>query len=389
MPAVVEVLTLAPVLVASDPEAGPVVAQSSRELDVVVAAIGCGDRASLPGTLAMTASALRELVVLTMNERDVLRDAARVEGPLVRREEAPGMIEVTTIYDAYMGMERVRNLSGAAQAAAAVEDLAVLFADMATAVPVLDDVSALVEFTKRVLAPLPLNRCAVPSRRGEQRGTFVPAPQRWKLGHHVYGLSCRHAAAEIALARRCCDIGDYLAAAQAIERAVPMTRALTAAMVHAANISSAEYLATVRPTMAPPDLDVELTGGMNLDYRRYKGSLRDLVAWTEGRTFWDLHADGSTRGLALQLDRLLMADLLDWDRHIELTARLVGGAAALHERQDRSAVMSLRELQYESLLCYVHLLEHGRQISGYITRPNPSATGRPLVNGNGNIGSAP
>ena len=141
-------------------------------------------------------------------------------------------------------------------------------------------------------------------------------------------------------------------------------------MVQAANISSAEYACQVRHTMSANALGVELTGGMNLDYLSYKRSLHALVATLGERGFFDLLADPATRTLAHHLDQLLLADLLDWDRHIELTARLVGAGAALHQREDSSAVMTLRTHQYRAILSYGHLLEHGDQILRYFIPGN-------------------
>lgn len=356
-------LTLAPTAVAVNPVPGPPTAPSMDAIERIRTCIRSTGRRDLPAALRAGAAVLWALAAATEDVRIAGEAAAAAEALAVRSAEVPEMAKETTIYFTYFSILHTESASPVQVAASAAPVFASLLDDLVTAPPVLDDVLALLRLADLILAPIahlvPSGAVALAMPgTGEVPPNLGPLG-RWHLGHRIYSFACRAAAAELMLARTSFAARDVYVAADAIERAVPLVRALTAGMVHASNISSDEYLTLVRPTMTADALEVELTGGQNIDYRRYKGSLHQLVAGFGDRTFWDLYDDEATGYLAHHLDHLLATDLLDWDRHVELTARLVGGAAALHEREDGSAVISLRGHQRRAVAAYGHLLEHG------------------------------
>lgn len=273
------------------------------------------------------------------------------------REPAWGIsVEDTITYDAYFGVTRVSTLGTEDLGIGEAPCFGALFRDLIDVRPVADDVHALLRLADTILRGDAL--------AGSYRSCFTEAPSaigpldRWKLGHRVYALACRSSAVELDRAAELLVTEDMTGASASIEEAAEHVRAITAGMVHAAAIAADEYINVVRLTMAPPVLPVGLTGAMNLDYGAYKTSIDALLRLLEPSTFRQLAAVDER--LAAAVDHLLNVDLVDLERHIELTHRLVGGRAALHENDGQSAVQALRAMYVVRLRRYGPLLRHGR-----------------------------
>ncbi|MGW8354301.1 Rieske 2Fe-2S domain-containing protein [Streptomyces wedmorensis] len=258
------------------------------------------------------------------------------------------------IYDAYFGVARAAQLSAAPAVASAAPTLRALAADLLHAPLTPDDAAGLAEFAAGFLttsraevshAPLVIREAI-----GEDQALPACTPQtRWRLGHRVYALANRSAAAALAAAGTLLKRGDLTGTVAQLRQAVKHVRALTAAMHLAAAMSADSYRASVRPTMAPPALSIELTGAMNVDHASYRSALMTFLA-----RYSTLHAEAKIHSpdLALSLEQVLHADLNDLEAHIGLTYRLIGEVPALDEHADGSAVQALRGLYLRRVVAY-------------------------------------
>lgn len=316
--------------------------------------------------------ALSTLAESSIELRASLRPQAADESHKIRSVEAGEGTAHATIYDDYFGIVRVKSLAPDELRAAAAPLFATFLQDLAGVLPVPDDVDALLRFTSTIFSRELISLPATPRAENPDWMPLGPVA-RWKLGHRVYAFASRAAAAELGSALTWLSSNQPGPAAGCINRAGEHLRAITAAMVHAAEISSPQYLSIVRPSMAAPPLDVELTGGMNLDYRAYKMAIVALVESVAGRTFRALAR--TSRALAFAIDDLLHVDLVDLERHIELTHRLVGARPALHENPGESAVQTLRAMYVERLRLYGPLLRHGH-VTASVLGPKPTTPTR-------------
>ncbi|MGH3428183.1 MAG: hypothetical protein ACRD3Q_18945, partial [Terriglobales bacterium] len=181
--------------------------------------------------------------------------------------------------------------------------------------------------------------------------------QRWIIGHHVYFMLNIRAAAMLRLALQALSRGDESATVSCINTAVMYARGFTAAMAHASAISPKCYQDQIRPTMAPPDTSVPLTGRMHKEHRAYRSALGQLLA-----ALSEPYSALAERSPALAEARevLLDADLVDIERHILLAGSLVGGEPSLVRNRTRdSAVSMLREMRTLRAAQYYPLVRSG------------------------------
>jgi hypothetical protein len=201
----------------------------------------------------------------------------------------------------------------------------------------------------------------------EDRATDAPGPtrygsagtglQRWIIGHHMYFMLNVRGAATLHLALQALSRGDEIAAVECINTALVYARGFTAAMAHASAISAKCYQEQIRPTMAPPDTSVPLTGRMHKEHRAFRSALAQLLGVLPEP--YPIMAERSPE-LAAAREALLDADLIDIERHILLAAELVGSEPSLvrgHKRD--SAVSILREMRMLRAAQYCPFVRNG------------------------------
>lgn len=321
-------------------------AQALHELSV---ACSSGDDDRIDHATSAVRGALARYVAATASARTALGARADDEGPGVRSREIGGAdqadgrpgpdLEETDLYDGFFRVRRVGAADAADLAVAAAPTVLAFVGDLRAASIVPDDAVFLCRLGERLLRggdTAPDTFAQVPDD-----GVLAPSA-RWRLGHHLFAHASRLGANQLKAAADAIATQDWPGAVTALADATASVRAVTAAMEYASAMTSAQYVAEVRPTMQPPTCDPELTGGMNLDYRAYRSGLERVIEvagdWPADRL---LDVDVNA---ALAIDEFLSTDLLDLERHIALAHRLVGTAAALHQRQTESAVEDLRSL---------------------------------------------
>ncbi len=323
-----------------------------------------------PDWTGLTAE-LQRVTDATSATRQALGERAAKESAEVRRSEAPDSFDDTTAYDRYFRVDRVADWTCDERVAAAAPALTALVGDLPSVGLPDGDKATLLEFGARVMAaqraPAPARGSAVepiptPSRLGPL--------ERWRLGHHLFALANRDLATELtrfaeAMERPAALGGRELTGAQA------QLRSVTASMEYASALSSAQYVAQVRPTMEPPHTDVELSGKMNRDYSASKRALSNLLDGALAA-----HDAGSLRnldvGLGRAVEELLSLDLLDFERHIALAHRLVGVLPAL-DTNDGSAVHDLRALYLRRLVRYLPFVSTSGHLRAALDLPASEA----------------
>lgn len=320
----------------------------------------------LAGQLLVTASGhLLAAARVCQDEGAAARSAAAAAHPGVVAKEAPnGMQRATLVYDEYFGLARAETATPLQVLVAAAPTVAGMALDLSRASISSDLKAALAReaaLMASVAAPaggLP-NDAALPASPG--RELELDPLVRWKIGHRLFGLTCRAVADTIRMADRSLARGDAEEAAAKLSEAAWRFYSVTAAMEYASACSSRSYVRSIRPTMAPPALAVELAGSMNLDYRVLKKSLMLLLGKLD-RPYTALRRD--TPALAVARDELLHADLADHEHHIALAFRLVGAQPALDETDQGSAVQTLRAMHQDLLGRYGPMLRHGYITAG-------------------------
>ncbi|MEH1014690.1 hypothetical protein V6U90_16460 [Micromonospora sp. CPCC 206060] len=286
--------------------------------------------------------------------------------PVEGAEQLPPPVPVHSDYF------RVRHtaLTPEQQAAQAVVNTFRTLADLRLTMLEINDVLA--ELTSmaallELLRPEPDPAAGVPAERANGRVTeqswFEPTGDwldRWFLVHHFYFLLNVHTADEL---RRACELveaGDDAAATRALTSAATLIRGFTAAMIHSGALPARYYQEVIRPTMAPPFVRINLTGVMQLEHRRYRAAVDELL-----RVLPEPYADMyvSRPQLAAARDEVLEADLLDLERHVTLAAVLVGNDRSLVQpgKIAQNATSMLREMRHLRATKYCPLMQFGDQ----------------------------
>lgn len=200
---------------------------------------------------------------------------------------------------------------------------------------------------------------------------------RWFLAHHLYFLFNVYAAAELKRATTEVVTGSEDAAGTTLARAAELVRAFTAGMLHSGAMTARYYLEVVRPTMSPPHVPVNLTGVMQLEHRRYRAALNQLLAALP-EPHDALHARHPE--LAATRDELLEADLVDMERHVIVAAVLVGGERSLVQpgTTTQNATSTLRKMRHMRAASYRDMMRFGDTWTGGHDTPAtvPQSDGR-------------
>ncbi|MFI9099109.1 hypothetical protein ACIGXA_01190 [Streptomyces fildesensis] len=185
---------------------------------------------------------------------------------------------------------------------------------------------------------------------------------RWVITHHFYFVLNLAAADAVSRAITGLADGDRDAAFDALQESIAYVRGFTAAMIHSGDMSAPCYDAKVRPTMQPPAVPVALTGRTQPEHKAFRKAMRNLVK-VSAQPFAELAATDPE--LALARDALLEADLQDIERHISVTAGLVGDDRSIvqGEASAESAVGVLRTMRHSRAELYRDLMRFGDTVT--------------------------
>ncbi|MFI1026992.1 hypothetical protein [Streptomyces sp. NPDC020951] len=229
----------------------------------------------------------------------------------------------------------------------------------------LNDRAAEVRAMLHVLEGLAPDDGAPAPHQGARAMPYVPGKDeltRWIVTHHFYFVLNLAAADAVSRAITALSAADRPAATAALREAVVYVRGFTAAMMHSGDMSAPCYDAEVRPTMAPPAVPVALTGRTQPEHRAYRKAMRALVRVCP-EPFAELAA--ADPELARARDALLDADLLDIERHVIVTAALVGDDSSIVQEHEsaESAIATLRTMRHTRAETYRDLMRFGDPVT--------------------------
>ncbi|CAM5660087.1 hypothetical protein SALBM135S_03052 [Streptomyces alboniger] len=181
---------------------------------------------------------------------------------------------------------------------------------------------------------------------------------RWLIGHQVHVLFNVCAAVAVADAAGRLRRGDRVTALRRLADATVYVRGFPAAMTHASTIPADYYRAAIRQTMAPPAVDIPLSGRQHRGYKLFRAAMKDLLAVVPD-SFERLAARAPE--LAEARDALLEADIIDGERHVTLAYSMVHLDRSLAQRSDGpdNAVAELRLMRHRRAAQYASLIRHG------------------------------
>ncbi|MDI5978870.1 hypothetical protein [Amycolatopsis magusensis] len=270
----------------------------------------------------------------------------------------------------YFGV-RTTALTSVQQAAEVATVVAWTVADLRHARLELNDAVAETQAMARVLATLAtaMSGSGRPDRLRAAEAGFVPDGNgltRWIVVHHLYFLLNLYAADAVLRAVDSLTAGAIPATVDALDDAIAYVGGITAAMAHSGAISAAYYETSVRPTMRPPAVPVQLTGRTQPEHRAYRAALGRLLTLVP-QPFHDLAA--REPALAEARNALLEADLLDIERHIVVTAGLVGADRSIvqTDRSGDNAVSTLRSMRHRRARHYHDLMRYGDEMTPQVT----------------------
>ncbi|WP_242438963.1 hypothetical protein [Streptomyces sp. CB00455] len=180
---------------------------------------------------------------------------------------------------------------------------------------------------------------------------------RWLIGHQVHVLFNVCAAVAVADAAGHLRHGDSDAALSRLADATVYVRGFPAAMTHASTIPADYYMAAIRHTMAPPSVDIPLSGRQHRGYKLFRAAMRDLLSVVPGPYE---HLAARAPELAEARGALLEADIVDGERHVTLAYSMVHLDRSIAQKPEGpdNAVAELRLMrhrraaQYASLICF-------------------------------------
>ncbi|MEU9419431.1 hypothetical protein [Streptomyces sp. NPDC051000] len=233
----------------------------------------------------------------------------------------------------------------------------------------LNDQAAVVLSMVRILGGLlPADGApAAPGSTGEEAEVGAPYAvgsdelTRWVITHHFYFVLNLAAADAVTRAIAALKAMDRDTALAAVEEAIVLVRGFTAAMLHSGDMSAACYGAVVRPTMAAPACPVALTGRTQPEHKAFRKAMRNLVK-VSAEPFAKLAATDPE--LAAARDALLEADLQDIEKHVIITAKLVGDDRSIVQGEDsESAIAVLRTMRHARAESYRDLMRFGDTVT--------------------------
>ncbi|WP_228834822.1 hypothetical protein [Nocardia abscessus] len=181
---------------------------------------------------------------------------------------------------------------------------------------------------------------------------------RWLIGHQVHVLFNICAAVAVTDAAHHLRHGAGDAALARLEHATTYVRGFPAAMIHASTIPVDYYLATVRPTMQPPEVATPLSGRQHRGYKTFRAAMKDLLKAVPD-TYERLVARDPE--LAYARDALLEADLIDSERHVTLAYSMVRLRRSIAQTATgpENAVGELRLMRHRRAAQYAPLIRFG------------------------------
>ncbi|MFI6475316.1 hypothetical protein ACIBL5_34320 [Streptomyces sp. NPDC050516] len=181
---------------------------------------------------------------------------------------------------------------------------------------------------------------------------------RWLIGHQVHVLFNVCAAVAVADAAGRLRLGDSDAALLRLSDATVYVRGFPAAMTHASTIPAEYYRASIRHTMAPPSVDVPLSGRQHRGYKLFRAAMRDLLSVVPD-SFEHLAARAPE--LAEARGALLEADIVDGERHVTLAYSMVhlDRSIAQNPEGPDNAVAELRLMRHRRAAQYASLIRFG------------------------------
>ncbi|MGW0787224.1 hypothetical protein ACWD04_02970 [Streptomyces sp. NPDC002911] len=181
---------------------------------------------------------------------------------------------------------------------------------------------------------------------------------RWLIGHQVHVLFNVCAAVAVADAVGHLRHGDSDAALVRLADATAYVRGFPAAMTHASTIPADYYMAAIRQTMAPPSVDVPLSGRQHRGYKLFRAAMKDLLAVVP-ETYEHLAARAPE--LAKARGALLEADIIDGERHVTLAYSMVHLHRSIAQKPEGpdNAVAELRLMRHRRAAQYAPLIRFG------------------------------
>ncbi|MFD0568256.1 hypothetical protein ACFQ0T_01885 [Kitasatospora gansuensis] len=181
---------------------------------------------------------------------------------------------------------------------------------------------------------------------------------RWLIGHQVHVLFNVCAAVAVADATRRLRDGDGDAALLRLADATVYVRGFPAAMTHASTIPADYYMASIRETMAPPSVDVPLSGRQHRGYKLFRAAMKHLLSVVP-----DSYEDLAARDpeLAEARGALLEADIVDGERHVTLAYSMVHLRRSIAQKPEGpdNAVAELRLMRHRRAAQYASLIRFG------------------------------
>ncbi|MFD9389887.1 hypothetical protein ACFWBB_03815 [Streptomyces sp. NPDC060000] len=181
---------------------------------------------------------------------------------------------------------------------------------------------------------------------------------RWLIGHQVHVLFNVCAAVAVADAVGHVRRGDSDAALVRLADATVYVRGFPAAMTHASTIPADYYMAAIRQTMAPPSVDVPLSGRQHRGYKLFRAAMKDLLSVVP-----DSYERLAARApeLAEARGALLEADIVDGERHVTLAYSMVHLHRSIAQKPEGpdNAVAELRLMRHRRAAQYASLIRFG------------------------------
>ncbi|MFF1696422.1 hypothetical protein ACFVXC_22850 [Streptomyces sp. NPDC058257] len=181
---------------------------------------------------------------------------------------------------------------------------------------------------------------------------------RWLIGHQVHVLF--NICAAVAVADATCHLrhGDTDAALLRLADATVYVRGFPAAMTHASSVPTDYYMAAIRHTMAPPSVDVPLSGRQHRGYKLFRAAMKELLS-----VLPDPYEQLAVRApeLAEARGALLEADIVDGERHVTLAYSMVHLHRSIAQKPEGpdNAVAELRHMRHRRAAQYACLVRFG------------------------------
>ncbi|WP_225882322.1 hypothetical protein [Streptomyces aureocirculatus] len=181
---------------------------------------------------------------------------------------------------------------------------------------------------------------------------------RWLIGHQVHVLFNVCAAAAVADATGHLRRGNRETALRRLADATVYVRGFPAAMTHASTIPADYYRTAIRQTMAPPSVDIPLSGRQHRGYKLFRAAMKDLLAVAPDSYE---HLAARAPELAEARGALLEADIIDGERHVTLAYSMVHLDRSIAQRPDSpdNAVAELRLMRHRRAAQYAPLIRYG------------------------------